>query len=55
MGYSEGRIVNPGHIFEGMWFCIDYARGMDDDVISSALSIIQDTAEKQQLTGHMGV
>lgn len=41
---SEGRIVNPGHIFEGMWFCIDYAREIfDEDILQRAIEIIKNT------------
>lgn len=43
----EGRIVNAGHVFEGMWFCIDYARkNSDKDTIDAALKIINKTAEE---------
>lgn len=42
---AEGRLVNPGHIFEGMWFCIDYARSCGDKkTIREALDIIKKTA-----------
>lgn len=43
----NGRTVNPGHIFEGMWFCIDEAGrlGMEDEVLDTALSIIRHTAD----------
>lgn len=52
----EGRIVNPGHIFEGMWFCIDYARDKSDEtVMRRALEIIQDTAEAAVDREHGGV
>lgn len=52
---AEGRIVNPGHIFEGMWFCIDYARGTGDDVVSRALTMIQETARAAVDRTHGGV
>ncbi|NMA64967.1 MAG: hypothetical protein GX957_01840 [Clostridiaceae bacterium] len=41
---DEGRIVNPGHIFEGMWFCIDEALvDNDKEVLTRALEIIDIT------------
>lgn len=43
---TEGRNVNPGHIFEGMWFCIDYARAKSDEIVMKhALRIINNTAK----------
>lgn len=42
---QEGRIVNPGHIFEGMWFCIDYARSRNKEaVIERGVEVIEHTA-----------
>lgn len=53
---KEGRIVNPGHILEGMWFCIDYARKISDErIIEQALKIIRKTAEAAVDTEYGGV
>lgn len=42
----EGRRVNPGHIFEGMWFCFDYARAKTDEIVmKDSLRIINNTAK----------
>ena len=42
----EGRVVNAGHVFEGMWFCIDYARAHADyDIVRDAVKLIVKTAD----------
>lgn len=44
---EEGRLVIPGHIFEGMWFCIDEARkDGDQSVLPRSLKIIDAACEK---------
>lgn len=42
---DEGRLVNPGHIFEGMWFCIDEARvdNRENEILDQVLKIIDIT------------
>ncbi|MBR3804264.1 MAG: AGE family epimerase/isomerase [Clostridia bacterium] len=31
LGYTDGRIVNPGHDIEGVWFLLEYAKVVGDD------------------------
>lgn len=43
----EGRIVNPGHIFEGMWFCMDDLYSRHDFVrLQRALEIVDTTCTR---------
>lgn len=28
MDFTEGRIINPGHYIEGVWFILEYAKRM---------------------------
>lgn len=52
----EGRIVNPGHILEGMWFCIDYARNCQNEkIIADALAIIRKTVQAAEDQTYGGV
>jgi N-acylglucosamine 2-epimerase len=30
LGFTEGRILNPGHAIEGVWFLLEYAREVGD-------------------------
>ena len=30
LGFTEGRIINPGHDIEGVWFILEYARRVGD-------------------------
>ena len=30
LGFTEGRILNPGHAIEGVWFLLEYAREIGD-------------------------
>ncbi len=40
LGYTDGRIVNPGHDIEGVWFILDYAKKVGDkSLISKCESI----------------
>jgi N-acylglucosamine 2-epimerase len=42
----EGRLLNPGHAIEGMWFIMDLAsRRGDDDLIRKAVQITLNTLE----------
>ncbi len=44
---SEGRIVNPGHVFEGMWFCMDYLCRQQDTIrLRRALDIVDKTCTR---------
>jgi N-acylglucosamine 2-epimerase len=39
--YPEGRLINPGHILESMWFCIEEGKIRQDlSIINRALQII---------------
>ncbi|MBN1995938.1 AGE family epimerase/isomerase [candidate division KSB1 bacterium] len=43
----EGRLVNPGHGIEAMWFIMDFARQFEDKkLIQKAAQIILDTLDK---------
>ncbi len=42
----DGRLVNPGHTIEAMWFIMDLAkRSNDTDLIEKAIAIMLDTLE----------
>jgi N-acylglucosamine 2-epimerase len=42
----EGRLLNPGHALEGMWFCLDIASALQDsESIEIALQVILQTLE----------
>jgi N-acylglucosamine 2-epimerase len=42
----EGRLINPGHGIEAMWFIMDIARrGHDADLIATAIDVILHTLE----------
>lgn len=42
----EGRVVNPGHAIEAMWFIMDLGRRIGDDaLIAKACKIMLDTVE----------
>ena len=33
LDFTEGRVINPGHDIEGVWFLLEYARTTGDDSI----------------------
>ena len=44
MGFTEGRIVNPGHDIEGAWFIQEYANRMKDKALTEKVEDIFNTA-----------
>lgn len=52
----EGRLLNPGHAIEGMWFMMDLAsRRGDDDLIRKAVQITLNTLEYGWDKKHGGI
>lgn len=42
----EGRLLNPGHAIEAMWFIMDLGKRLkDDDLVTKACTIMLDTLE----------
>lgn len=52
----EGRLLNPGHAIEGMWFMMDLAhRRGDDKLMRKAVDIALNTLESGWDTKHGGI
>ena len=44
LDYTEGRIVNPGHDIEGVWFLLEHAKRTGDAALIEKASVIFDRA-----------
>jgi N-acylglucosamine 2-epimerase len=52
----EGRLLNPGHTLEAMWFIMDLAKRMgDESLIESARDVMLRTLEKGWDSEHGGI